>query len=74
LGYINKLNKLCELLSSFVQNFQLVLLIQQDSWDFIPWNQVKYITQIKIIKFKSFDPDWKMEQINWKEVFDLNYV
>ena len=74
LGYINKLNKLCELLSLFVQNFQLVLLIQEDSWDFIPWNKVKYINQIQIIKFKSFDTDWKMEQINWKEVFGLNYV
>lgn len=73
-SYANKLNKLCELISLFVTNFQLVLLIQEDSWDCVPWNRIKFINQIQIIKFKSFDPDWKMEQIDWKEVFGINSV
>jgi hypothetical protein len=60
----NILNLIVEL-KKYVPEFQLTLLICSDNIFenvFPPF--------VKIIKFNNFSPDWKMDHLNWIEIFN----
>ena len=56
--------KLHSLLCSYSSNFKLILIIcSQIEFQFPP--------NIKIYRFDEFDPDWKMDTLDWNDIFSL---
>jgi len=66
LGVINltwekNIIKLIELLKKYVENFKLKLVINSQ-------NKFNFPDFVEIYRYENFDPDWKMDNINWKEI------
>lgn len=60
--YFEKIDILINLLERFVNNFELVIIFNyQESIEFTN-------SKVKFIKFDKFDPDWKMEHLNWQNI------
>jgi len=67
--FIDNANNIVKLLEKYTNLFVLVILIQKDSWELI--DLTKLNNKVKLIHFETFDPDWKMDQIDWNKVFNL---
>lgn len=59
--YLNII-KLNEILSTYSSNFVLILIICSNL-------EYEFPSNIKIYKFNNFDPDWKMDFLDWKGIF-----
>jgi hypothetical protein len=62
IGYINELKELIKLLNLINPNYIIKLIIHKDS---IKIN----LEKVKIYYFDKFTPDWKMEHIDWNNIF-----
>ncbi len=67
LNYIKELNKLCLLLNKYFENYTLILLVNINS-------NINFESKANIIIKKVVDPnnflDWKMDYIDWNNLFD----
>jgi hypothetical protein len=68
--YIKKINKLVKLLDQINPNYTLGLIVHQDLWVCL-LEQDQIDKKVQFYKFESYDPDWKMDQIKWKQIFGL---
>jgi DNA replicative helicase MCM subunit Mcm2 (Cdc46/Mcm family) len=68
-NYIEKINKLVQLLGKYTTNFIIKIILESKSYDQIKDN---LIPQIQFIKYDSFSSDWKMNHVCWKEILSLN--
>lgn len=63
--YFESINVLINLLDNFILSYQLILIINSN----IDINQIKLDKRIQVYKFNSFDSNWKMDKLNWKNIF-----
>ena len=63
-NWINNIYKLIELLNNFTTNYILKLIINSEQ-------QFHFPDFVQIYKFNYFDPDWKMNHINWNIIFSF---
>jgi hypothetical protein len=62
----SQITQLINLLDMIVKTYELVLIINsQNIFEFPP--------NIKIYKFNQFNPDWKMDLLNWNDIFNAFY-
>ena len=57
--------KLLSILDNFAKDYVLILVIQENS----KLEKCALPLNVKIYTFKHFDPDWKMDAIDWNNVF-----
>jgi hypothetical protein len=64
-NWINDIKHLIKLLKKYIDNFKLILIINSniDYQDYFP-------NFVKIIKFDNFSSDWKMDMLDWNEIFN----
>jgi hypothetical protein len=65
-SYLDELNKLIKLLDNYFHNYKIILLIDTDSNLLIDTDSKLIIK--KIINFNNYI-DWKMDYINWYDIF-----
>jgi len=70
--YINLINKLVELLKKYSENFKILILIEQTSYNLIDQNNIS--SYVELIPFNSFSENWKMEHVNWKFILDKKII
>ena len=63
-AYLKELNKLIQLLDTYFENYKIILLVDSDS-------KIESINKIIIKKVVNFDnyTDWKMDYIDWYDIF-----
>lgn len=64
-SWYSNIIKLHSLLCSYSSNFKVILIICSKLEFVFPPN-------IQIYRFYKFDPDWKMDTIDWNEIFNKN--
>lgn len=69
LDYILKINKLLVLLSNYISNFTLKLIIHEKSSSYI--KKLENNKNIEIYYFQTFTDDWKMDIIDWKTILEI---
>jgi hypothetical protein len=65
-AYLEELNKLIILLDTYFENYKIILLVDSNSK-----SKIKSINKIIIKKVVNFDNfiDWKMDYIDWYDIF-----
>ncbi len=64
-NYFKQIDCLIELLDKFSNNYELILILNCNCE--INYSNVK----VKIYNYKDFSPDWKMDLLDWKQIFNL---
>jgi hypothetical protein len=65
-NYINNIIKLVKLIKNYCRNFILKILIETKSYNTIFQEKLE---SVEFIKFDSYSEDWKMDHINWENIF-----
>jgi hypothetical protein len=64
--WIDLIKNLIRLLKKHIYNFKLILIINSNI------NYQEYFPEfVKIIKFNNFSPDWKMDELDWENIFTI---
>jgi hypothetical protein len=63
-SWYSNIMKLHSLLFNYSYNFKLILIICSHT-------EFQFPPNIKIYKFDKFDPDWKMDTLDWNNIFSL---
>jgi len=61
-SWYSNIMKLYSLLYKYSSNFKLILIICSQL-------EFEFPSNIKIYRFEKFDPDWKMDMIDWNKIF-----
>lgn len=64
-SWYSNIMKLYSLLCRYSSNFKLILIICSKL-------QFQFPPNIEIYRFDKFDPDWKMDTIDWNTIFNKN--
>ena len=70
-NWIKHIENLIKTLKNYIGQFKLILIINPND---ICFNDICFDDLpefVKIYKFENFLPDWKMDLINWDEIFSL---
>lgn len=60
--FYSNIIRLLSLLDKIVLEYELVLIINSST-------NYKFPSNVKIFKYENFDSDWKMNSINWNDIF-----
>lgn len=65
-NWTGQINNLIRLLEKYISKFKLILIINSlyDYRNLFP-------EFVKIIKFDNFSPDWKMDDLDWENIFPI---
>lgn len=61
-SWISQINQLTSLLDKIVCSYELILIINSTI-------QHNFAPNVKIHRFDKFSPDWKMEELDWVNIF-----
>lgn len=65
-AYFDSINILIKILENYSNNFELLLILNYDK-------DIRFTnSKVIIYKFNEFSPDWKMNHLDWKYIF--NYI
>lgn len=64
--WIENIQNLIRLLKKYINDFKLILIINSESIC-----QEYFPDFVKIYKYKYYSPDWKMDDLDWNNIFNL---
>jgi hypothetical protein len=62
--WIYNIEKLISFLKKYISDFELILIINSDNI-----YEGYFPEFVKIYKYKNFSPDWKMDELDWNNIF-----